>query len=102
MRSCGAPTMSMGNIRVEVVFALAGSQDSSGVELEPGATVADAIEASGLLARHPQLRARIHAVGVHGRVVTPAHPLADGDRVEIYRPLVADPMTARRRRAGRP
>jgi putative ubiquitin-RnfH superfamily antitoxin RatB of RatAB toxin-antitoxin module len=89
----------MGKLRVEVVFALPRSQDATAVELDPGATVAAAIEASGLLARHPQLRDGMHAVGIHGRVVTPAQPLADGDRVEIYRPLVADPMTARRRRA---
>jgi putative ubiquitin-RnfH superfamily antitoxin RatB of RatAB toxin-antitoxin module len=91
----------MGTLKVEVVYALPRAQEVIVVDLAPGATVADAIEASGLSGKYPSLRAATLAVGIHGRVVTPTHAVADGDRVEIYRPLVADPMTARRQRAKR-
>ena len=89
----------MEKLRVEVVYALPAAQDVISLRLEPGATVADAIEASGILTRHPSLRATTHAVGVHGEIVSPQRLLATGDRVEIYRPLLADPKEARRRRA---
>lgn len=87
--------------RVEVAYALPQVQEVIFVELEPGATVADAIAASGLAERYPSLCSPTQAVGIHGKVVSSGHPVADGDRVEIYRPLVADPKTARRQRAKR-
>jgi putative ubiquitin-RnfH superfamily antitoxin RatB of RatAB toxin-antitoxin module len=86
-------------LRVEVVYASTRVQEIVCVELEPGATVADAIEASGLRVRFPSLSRGQQPVGIFGRVVTPQHPIAAGDRIEIYRPLVADPMAARRQRA---
>lgn len=89
----------MEKIRIEVVYALPGAQDVTSLELEPGATVADAIAASGLPARHPQLRGGTGAVGINGKVVYPGRALEAGDRVEIYRPLAADPKDARRARA---
>jgi putative ubiquitin-RnfH superfamily antitoxin RatB of RatAB toxin-antitoxin module len=63
-----------------------------------GATVLDALRASGLLARHPQLDPTRQAVGIWGRVCAPDAQLKAGDRVEIYRPLQVDPKEARRRR----
>jgi putative ubiquitin-RnfH superfamily antitoxin RatB of RatAB toxin-antitoxin module len=93
--------MLMGTLRVEVVYALPRVQEAVVVDLAPGATVADAIEASGLPSRHPSLREEMQAVGINGRIVTLERPIADGDRVEIYRPLLADPMTARRQRANK-
>lgn len=69
-----------------------------GLELDEGATVAQAIEASQLLIVHPEIGPDKLAIGVFGERVTPATVLRDGDRVEIYRPLKADPKTARRRR----
>ncbi|OGI39756.1 MAG: hypothetical protein A2140_06530 [Candidatus Muproteobacteria bacterium RBG_16_62_13] len=71
-----------------------------GLELDEGATVAQAIEASQLLIVHPEIGPDKLAIGVFGERVTPATVLRDGDRVEIYRPLKADPKTARRRRAA--
>lgn len=85
--------------RVEVVYALPQAQEIVVVELAAGATVADAIESSGLAERYPSLRSPTQAVGIHGKVVPPGHAVVDGDRVEIYRPLVADPRSARRQRA---
>lgn len=87
-------------IRVEVVHARPGQQAIVPLELEEGACVADAIVASGLPARFPGLDAETCKVGVWGRAVERSRRLRDGDRVEIYRPLIADPKQARRARAG--
>jgi putative ubiquitin-RnfH superfamily antitoxin RatB of RatAB toxin-antitoxin module len=59
------------------------------------------VRASGLLERHPELDAGNLALGMFGARVAPGRPLAEGDRVEILRPLAADPYEARRRRARR-
>jgi putative ubiquitin-RnfH superfamily antitoxin RatB of RatAB toxin-antitoxin module len=87
----------MAAIRVEVVYALADRAESVEVRLPAGATAAEAVKASGLAARHPGMNTE--SIGVFGRRVSPQTRLADGDRVEIYRPLVLDPKEARRRRA---
>lgn len=89
----------MAAIRVEVVYALPDGAESVEVRLPAGATAADAVSASGLARRHPGIA--LEAIGVFGRRVSPQTPLADGDRVEIYRPLALDPKEARRRRARR-
>ena len=82
-------------MEVEVVCALPRREQSVRVSVPQGATVRDALEKSGLL---PLARGK---VGIFGRVVRPDTPLAAGDRIEIYRPLAADPKEARRRRAAR-
>ena len=81
----------MGKLRVEVIRALPGRLERVMLELEAGATVRTALEAAGM--------ALPHAVGIFGRRVAFDAPLADGDRVELYRALPADPREARRRRA---
>jgi putative ubiquitin-RnfH superfamily antitoxin RatB of RatAB toxin-antitoxin module len=87
-------------IAIEVVHALADEQEVVALSLDPGATVRDALEASGLLRRYPGIDAtKESAVGVFGRIVALDTELAHGDRVELYRPLQADPKEARRRRA---
>ena len=85
--------------RVEVVYALPEGEDASFVQIARGATALDAVRASGLLERHPEIDLRRCKLGIYGKVVDPDAPLADGDRVEIYRPLALDPKEARRRRA---
>lgn len=80
----------MAKLRVEVVQALPGRLERVTLTLEAGATVGAALEAAGV--GLPQ------AVGIFGRRVALDAPLADGDRVEIYRALRADPKEARRRR----
>jgi putative ubiquitin-RnfH superfamily antitoxin RatB of RatAB toxin-antitoxin module len=87
--------------RVEVVYALPHGEDCVPVALAPGMTALDALRASGMLERHPQIDLRSHRLGIFGKVVAPGAPLADGDRLEIYRPLALDPKEARRRRALR-
>ena len=84
-----------------MVYALPGGEDAVALELDPGATALDAVLASGLAGRHPEIDLGRQKLGLYGRVV-PAHaPLRDGDRVELYRPLLMAPQEARRRRALR-
>lgn len=84
-------------MRVEVVLALPAVQHCVALDLPEGATVADAIAASGL----DSTGVDDEHVGVWNRRVTLATALREADRVEIYRPLVADPKQARRARAER-
>lgn len=82
-------------IAVSVAYAERERQTVIELELPAGATVATAIEASGIRARHPGIAADA-ATGIHGRRVGINELLADGDRVELYRPLPADPKETRR------
>jgi uncharacterized protein len=82
--------------RVEVVRAWPRRHEAKCLELAEGASVADAVEAVGFTAGSEI------AVAVFGEVVSAAHPLRDGDRVELLRPLSIDPKEARRRRARKP
>ena len=84
---------------VQVVYALPGAQEAVEVELEEGAPVVEAINASGIPVRHPEIDLKTQRIGVWGRRVTLATGVRDRDRVEIYRALSADPKQERRRRA---
>ncbi len=88
-------------IEVEVVHCPDRSNvDRERIRLSPGATVADALRLSGVLARHPGLQpiAERAGVGIHGRPVGLATGLRAGDRIELYRPLQVEPTEARRAR----
>jgi putative ubiquitin-RnfH superfamily antitoxin RatB of RatAB toxin-antitoxin module len=89
----------MRKIRVEVIYARPERAMRVALELAPGTTVMEAIRASGLLERNPEIDLARDGAGVFGRVVKLDAPLAEGDRVELYRPLVADPKQARKDRA---
>ena len=91
----------MASLRVEVVYALPEREDAVSVSLPAGATALDALRASGLLERHPEIDLTRQRIGVYGRVVGAEARLRDGDRVEVYRPLAVEPKEARRRRALR-
>ena len=88
-------------IEVEVVYALPQRQEVRSVGVASGATVADALRGSGILSRFPELILERLKVGVFGRRVSLEHVLRAGDRIEIYRELIAEPKTARRARAER-
>lgn len=90
--------MAEGFIDVEVCYALPQRQSLIAVRVAAGATVRDAIEASGILQRHPEIDLGTQRVGVFGKIRALDAPLADHDRVEIYRPLTVDPKLARQRR----
>lgn len=86
-------------MRVEVVYALPEGCDAVRLDVPAGATAGDAVRASGMAERHPGID--LSALGIFGRRVAPDALLAEGDRVEIYRPLALDPKDARRQRARR-
>ena len=86
-------------ITVEVAYALPEKQYLRRVTLEAGATVEQAINASGLLALRTDIDLAKNKVGVYSRPVKLTDALSDGDRVAIYRPLIADPKELRRQRA---
>lgn len=86
-------------IEVEVVFALSERQPILRVQLAEGATVEDAIRASGVLETFPEIDLSRNKVGIFSKLVKLDETVRDRDRVEIYRPLIADPKEVRRKRA---
>ena len=88
-------------MRVEVCYALPGRAWRVEVALAPGATVADALAAADLPSKVPGLVVDQTRLAVFGHPVAPHDPLHDGDRLELLRPLIADPKQARRQRAAR-
>lgn len=88
-------------MKVEVVYALPAATDAVSVELPAGATVRDALVASGVLKRHPEIALEEQAFGIFGKRAQLEARLSPGDRVEVYRALAIDPKEARRRRAAR-
>lgn len=88
-----------GDIRIEVAYALPEKQYLQRVTLSEGATVEEAINASGLLELRSDIDLAKNKVGIFSRPVKLADTVQDGDRVEIYRPLIADPKELRRKRA---
>lgn len=87
-------------MKVEVVYARSDVQVLIALELWHTATVLDAIERSGLLARFPEIDLSSGKVGVFSQPCGLDRTLRDGDRVEIYRPLRSNPQQLRRNRAA--
>lgn len=88
-----------GRVRVTVAWASPQAQGLVPVDLPPGATVADAVAAARAIERSGVDPARA-GYAIFGQTARPGTPVADGDRVEVTRPLVADPRAARRNRAA--
>jgi putative ubiquitin-RnfH superfamily antitoxin RatB of RatAB toxin-antitoxin module len=86
-------------IAVTVACAEAGRQTVLPLELPAGATAGEALDRSGIFARHPGLDPAACAIGIYGREVARGHVLCEGDRVEVLRPLAEDPRERRRRLA---
>jgi putative ubiquitin-RnfH superfamily antitoxin RatB of RatAB toxin-antitoxin module len=85
-------------LRVVVVYAADGAECIVTVDLPDASTVADAVEQSGILPRLA-LDAAVLGHAIFGAMALPTTPLVDGDRIELTRPLIADPKHARRDRA---
>ncbi|MBP0589923.1 RnfH family protein [Paraburkholderia sp. LEh10] len=85
-------------LTIEVCYALPHAQTLIELQLPQGSTVQQAIDASGILTRHPEIDLGKQRVGVFGKIRPLDAALADRDRVEIYRPLIVDPKVARQRR----
>jgi putative ubiquitin-RnfH superfamily antitoxin RatB of RatAB toxin-antitoxin module len=86
-------------IKVEVLYALPHEQTLLTVEIAQGTTLADAIKISGMLEKYPDIDLASNKAGIFGKLSKPDVVLRDKDRVEIYRPLIADPKEVRRKRA---
>jgi hypothetical protein len=91
----------MSRLQVSVVYALPDTATEIELSLPAGSTVGDALSRSGFAAKLPQVDLARCALGVFGRRVERSTVLANGDRVEVYRPLLADPKEARKRRVRR-
>lgn len=87
-------------IRVEVVYARSERQELVTVNLRDGATLKDALDASGLLQKYPEIDLAKNKFGIYAKLSKPDALLRDRDRVEIYRPLIADPKEMRKQRAA--
>ena len=91
--------MARDTIRVEVAYGEPERQKIVALTMYAGATLAEAVERSGLVRFFPHLKEAALDYGIFGTVRPASTILADGDRVEIYRPLIADPREMRRLRA---
>ena len=87
-------------LRVEVAYALPTQQVLLQLNLPDGATVESAIMKSGVLTQFPDIDLMRNKVGIFSKVVALDTLLRDRDRIEIYRPLIADPKEIRRQRAS--
>lgn len=88
-------------IRVSVLCAFPERQPEVKLAVAAGTTVEAAVERSGLVRRFPEMASRPLHYAIFGRVVQGAQVLAEGDRVEILRPLLIDPKEQRRQTAAR-
>jgi len=87
-------------ISVEVAYALPDQQSLLTIEVEPGCTVEQAIRQSGILKMYPDIDLEKNAVGIWNTRKKLDDVLRDRDRVEIYRPLIADPKEVRKKLAA--
>jgi len=92
--------MTIESINVEVAYALPEKQLIRAINVDVGTTIATAIALSGIMVDFPDLELEGAKVGIFGKVAAMTTVLSDGDRVEIYRPLIADPKEVRRQRAA--
>lgn len=92
--------ISKATLQVEVVYALAQRQERVSLKLASGSTVQHAIEQSALLSKYPEIDLAKIKAGIYGKLSKLDTVLRDRDRVEIYRPLIADPKEVRKQRAA--
>lgn len=86
-------------ISVEVIYALPHRQEIVTLRLPAGSTVLAAVKASGLMEKYPEIDPATNKFGIFAKLAKPDAPLRNRDRVEIYRPLIADPRAVRAARA---
>jgi putative ubiquitin-RnfH superfamily antitoxin RatB of RatAB toxin-antitoxin module len=88
-------------LQVYVVYATPAREFIHPMRVGPGTTIGQAIERSGVLQSFPDINLVTQAVGIYGKKKTLDTALRDADRIEIYRPLLADPKDSRRKRAAK-
>ena len=86
-------------ISIEVVYALPDKQTLLECSVPSGTTVMEAIHLSNMLEKHPEIDLAVNKLGIFGKLTKADAVLRDKDRIEVYRPLLADPKEVRRRRA---
>ena len=84
-------------MQIGVAYSEPNQQIWLNIEVPDGTTAQEAIERSGVLKQFPHIDLSTQKIGIFGRLIKPDTALKPGDRVEIYRPIVADPATVRRR-----
>lgn len=89
-----------GKMRVEIAYARADEQLIVALDVDAGTTVEQAIALSRIAEQFPEIDLKANKVGIFGKLTKPSQALREGDRVEIYRPLIADPKEVRRQRAA--
>ena len=86
---------------IEVVYALPNEQVLISLDVDQGTTVEQAVKLSGILERFSDIDLTKNKLGIFGKATKADQELRDKDRVEIYRPLIADPKESRRKRADK-
>jgi putative ubiquitin-RnfH superfamily antitoxin RatB of RatAB toxin-antitoxin module len=87
-------------ILIEVAYALPQKQIIIPIKIKSGATAEEAINASGIIKKFPEIDLKINQIGIFGKLTQLDHVMRERDRIEIYRPLIADPKEIRRQRAA--
>jgi hypothetical protein len=93
--------MSNGQLQIEVAYAAPARQSLLKIIIQPGSTIQAAIEQSGILTMFPEIDLNVQKVGIFGKSRQLTDIVQNGDRIEIYRPLLIDPKEARRKKARR-
>jgi putative ubiquitin-RnfH superfamily antitoxin RatB of RatAB toxin-antitoxin module len=91
--------MTNSKISIELVYALADKQTLLTFDVPQGTTLGQAVELSGIRAKHPEIDTVKGKFGIFSKLTKPDVVLREKDRIEIYRPLIADPKEVRRKRA---
>ena len=87
-------------INIEVCYALSNKQELVKLSLTDGSNLQQAVEASGLLEKYPEIDLKKNKFGIWNKLSKADSVLRDKDRIEIYRPLIADPKEVRKQRAA--
>ena len=87
-------------MKIEVAYALRHKQTLLNIEVDDNASVEDAIQQSNILKKYPEINLKKNKVGIFGKITSLDVKLREKDRVEIYRPLIADPKEVRKQRAS--
>ena len=86
-------------MKIEVAYALLNDQRIISLEIEPGTSPREAIKQSHIVEAFPEIDADSCDIGIFGKAIGAEFELNEGDRIEIYRPLIADPKLVRKQRA---
>lgn len=84
-------------MNVSLAFVSEGQQVWQKLDMPEGCSIRQVIEISGILDEFPQIDLETHKVGIHGKIGELTDTIKEGDRIEIYRPITADPATVKRR-----